>query len=47
MKQTRRELAKHLSFILKCGRIGKQEKITDFLLVLGVYSLLRPLFHRG
>ena len=46
-KQTRRELAKHLSFILKCGRIGKQEKITDLLLVLGIYSLLRPLFHRG
>lgn len=46
-KQTRKELAKHLFFILKSGRFGKQEKITDVLLVLGVYSLLRPLFHRG
>lgn len=46
-RQTRRELAKHLSFIFQCSRIGKQEKITDFLLVLGIYALLRPLFHRG
>lgn len=46
-KQTRKELAGHISFILKYGRFGKQEKITDLLLILGIYRLLRPLFHRG
>ena len=45
--QTRRELAKHLGFILKCARFGKQEKMTDLLLILGIYRLLRPIFHRG
>ena len=46
-RQTRRELAKHLGFIAKCSRFGKQEKITDLLLILGIYRLLRPVFHRG
>ena len=46
-RQTRRELGKHLPFILKFSRLGKQEKITDFLLILGIYRILRPLFHRG
>lgn len=46
-RQTRKELGKHLSFIAGYSRFGKQEKITDLLLVLGLYRLLRPLFHRG
>jgi hypothetical protein len=46
-RQTRKELGKHLSFIAGCSRFGKKEKITDVLLVLGLYRLLRPLFHRG
>jgi hypothetical protein len=46
-RQTRKELAKHLSFILRCSRFGRQEKITDLLLILGLYRRLRPLFHRG
>lgn len=46
-RQTRKELGKHLFFIAKCSRFGKQEKITDILLILGIYRLLRPLFHRG
>lgn len=46
-RQTRRELGKHLSFILKYPGFGKQEKVTDLLLILGIYRLLRPIFHRG
>ena len=46
-RQTRRELGKHLLFILNGSRFGRQEKITDLLLVLGIYRLLRPVFHRG
>jgi hypothetical protein len=46
-RQTRKELSKHLSFILKCSLFGTQEKITDILLILGLYRYLRPLFHRG
>ena len=46
-RQTRKELGKHLFFVAKSSRFGKQEKITDLLLVLGLYRLLRPLFHRG
>ena len=46
-RQTRKALGKHLSFIFGCSRFGKQEKITDVLLILGIYRLLRPLFHRG
>lgn len=46
-QQARKELRKHAAFILRCSRFGKQEKITDVLLILGIYRLLRPLFHRG
>lgn len=42
----RRELAKHLPFFLTCPWLNTQERVTDLLLVLGLYRLLRPLFHR-
>lgn len=45
-KATRRELRTHLAFILTCSNMGVQEKVTDILLVAGLYRLLRPIFHR-
>lgn len=42
----RRELAKHLPFFFTCPWLTMQERVTDLLLVLGLYRLLRPLFHR-
>lgn len=45
--QTRKELAKHWLYILQSSRFGVQEKVTDILLILGLYRLLRPIFHRG
>jgi len=42
----RKELQKFTGFILKSSYFGKQERITDLLLVLGLYRHLRPLFHR-
>lgn len=47
LRQTRRELGRHGWYILKCRYLGRQEKMTDILLILGLYRLLRPLFHRG
>ena len=42
----RKELKKHTMFILKSSRFGKKEKITNLLLNLGLYRMLRPIFHR-
>lgn len=42
----RKELKKHTAFIVKCPWFGKQEKVTDLLLNLGLYRTLRPVFHR-
>ena len=42
----RKELKKHTAFILKCSWFGKKEKITNLLLNLGLYRMLRPIFHR-
>ena len=42
----RKDLRQHLGFILKSPWFGKQEKVTDVLLVLGIYRQLRPIFHR-
>ncbi|MDY3225385.1 MAG: glycosyltransferase [Candidatus Faecousia sp.] len=44
--KARRELAKHWTFFLTCPWLTMQERVTDLLLVLGLYRLLRPLFHR-
>lgn len=42
----RRELRRHTGFILKSPYFGKKERITNLLLILGLYRLLRPIFHR-
>lgn len=42
----RRELRGFTGFILKCGWFGRKEQVTDLLLVLNLYRLLRPIFHR-
>ena len=45
-RTVRKELQKHTGFILKSAYFGKKEKITDVLLHLKLYRLLRPVFHR-
>lgn len=45
-RHARKELKRHTFFILKSPYFGKKEKITDLLLNLGLYRLLRPVFHR-
>lgn len=40
----RGQLAEHKGFILRCPWFGKKEKITDLLLILGLYRTLRPIF---
>lgn len=42
----RKELGRNLGFILKTPYLGKQDKLTDLLLVLGLYRPLRRLRHR-
>ena len=42
----RRELARHTGFFLTASGFSFRERATDFLLVLGLYRLLRPLLHR-
>jgi len=46
-RHARKELKKHTAFFLQCSRFGKKEKITNLLLNLGLYRLLRPVFHRA
>ena len=46
-RHARKELRKHTFFFLKSAYFGKKEKITDLLLVLNLYRVLRPVFHRG
>ena len=43
----RKELKKHTAFFLKSPYFGKKEKVTNLLLNLGLYRLLRPIFHRA
>ena len=45
-RQARKELRKHTHFFLTSPYFGKQERIRDLLLVLGLYRLLRPILHR-
>lgn len=45
-RQARKALGRHMGFVLKSPWFGKQEKVTDLLLVLGLYRSLRPIFHR-
>ncbi len=46
-RHARQALKKHTAFILKSPRFGKQEKATYLLLNLGLYRMLRPIFHRA
>lgn len=43
----RRELAKHWNYILTCPWLTKQQRVTDLLLIVNLYHLLRPLFHKA
>lgn len=43
---SRKALAEHFSFIVKSPLFGKQERLTDILLILGIYRYLRPIYHR-
>ncbi|MDO5544819.1 MAG: glycosyltransferase [Eubacteriales bacterium] len=43
----RRELARHWKFILTCPWLTRQQRVTDILLILNLYHLLRPVFHRA
>ena len=46
-QQFRQQLREHTPFILQSPYFGKKEKITNLLLVLGLYRMLRPIFHRS
>lgn len=46
-RHARKELKKHTAFFLKSPYFGKKEKVTNLLLNLGLYRLLRPIFHRA
>ena len=46
-RDARRELSKHWRFILTCPWLTKQQRVTDLLLILNLYHVLRPLFHKA
>lgn len=43
----RKQLKEHAGFICRCPWISKKDKVTDLLLIAGVYRMLRPIFHKG
>ena len=43
-RETRAQLRPHAGFILRTNYLSKKEKITDLLLILGLYRWLKPLF---
>ena len=45
-RQLRRDLRKHLPFVLKSPRLDKRERLRDILLMMGAYRPLRPFFTR-
>ena len=45
-RKCRKELRSHIGFFLTCPLFGRKEKITDLLLALNGYRLLRPIFSR-
>ena len=47
VRENRRELAKHLGFLLKHPLFSFREKAAAVLLVLNLYRPLRPIFHRA
>lgn len=46
MKSLRRDLKQHIWFILRNPGFAWKDRVTDVLLVLGIYRYLRPIFHR-
>lgn len=44
-RESRRELRRHMGFLLKSPMFGKQERLTDILLALGCYRFFRKLYH--
>ena len=45
-RHARKELRKFLGFILRSSWFSRKEQITDLLLTVNLYRLLRPIFHR-
>ena len=45
-RSARKDLRSFTGFILKSPYFGGKERITDLLLILGIYRQLRPIFHR-
>ena len=45
-RHARKELGLHIAFSLKTSWFSRKEKITNLLLHLGLYRVLRPIFHR-
>lgn len=45
-RHSRRELSRHLGFILKSPLFRRQEKLTNLLLVLGIYRPFRWVYHK-
>ena len=45
-KNARKELRTFTGFILSCPYLGRKEAVTDLLLMLDLYRILRPVFHR-
>ena len=43
---SRKALAEHMGFVLKSPLFGKQEKLTNLLLALGLYRYLRVVYHK-
>lgn len=44
-RQARRELKQHASFLFRTPWLGKQEKLTDLLLILGLYGPFQRFYH--
>ena len=45
-RKARKELGKFTRFILRSPYFGTKERIRDLLLILNLYRILRPVFHR-
>ena len=45
-RHSRRELAKHTAFFLGSALFSRQEKLTNLLLVLGIYRPFRWIYHK-
>lgn len=46
-RAAKKNLGKHISFLLTSPYLRKQERLTDLLLILGWYGPLRKLYHHG